>query len=62
VFRIATVRESSDVMAQGDEVQPGERLCPDCGRRWYSAALLSEEEAACPECGAVLAGEADGRG
>ena len=41
-------------MVQGEDTQPGERRCPDCERRWYSAALLNDDEADCPACGARL--------
>ncbi len=41
-------------MTQGENSQPGERRCPDCGQRWYSAALLHEDDASCPACGATL--------
>ena len=41
-------------MGQGDEGTPGERRCSDCERRWYSAALLSDEDATCPDCGGRL--------
>jgi len=41
-------------MTQGDDSPPGERRCVDCERRWYSAALLNDEDAACPACGGRL--------
>jgi len=41
-------------MNQGDDSPPGERRCTDCDRRWYSAALLRDDDATCPECGGTL--------
>lgn len=46
-------------MSQGDDTQPGERRCEDCERRWYSAALLTDEAATCPDCGGALAPTAE---
>ncbi|HYI38292.1 MAG TPA: hypothetical protein VEX39_16930 [Thermoleophilaceae bacterium] len=46
-------------MTQGDDAQPGERRCVNCDRRWYSAALLSDEEATCPACGEQLESPSD---
>ena len=53
--RFATARYGKDpgYESGGRRTARGAPL-PDCDRRWYSAALLSDEDAACPACGGTL--------
>ena len=41
-------------MEQGEQPPQGVRECPSCKQTWYSAALLNDDDAACPDCGATL--------